>query len=357
MLQSNAAQNEPESELVIKSLYQISTEFHLGLEHQVKQMLKLGCNRFNLDIGILSNVNQSEYKVVHQVSPDQIEIKDGDTFDFDKTYCKITLSQNNTLGVEHFRESKQYATHPAYKAFGLEAYFGTPLQVNNKTYGTLNFSSPSPSQRNFSTIDYETIRLMASWLSSELMRHQHIEQLNALNNKLLALATTDDLTNVHNRRFIQQELQRSLSLAARVFSQTSLLFIDVDLFKKINDDQGHLAGDDALIRVANNIQSQCRNSDIVGRWGGEEFAVILPTTDADGAKKVAEAIRKNIEAENILNASLTVSIGISTLLPPQVNETPQLLIERLFKQADQAVYQAKEAGRNRCVHFNTLQPK
>ncbi|WP_235425656.1 GGDEF domain-containing protein [Cellvibrio mixtus] len=167
--------------------------------------------------------------------------------------------------------------------------------------------------------------------------------------KAMRLALLDPLTLVGNRAALDSALSRELQLAERHDHELSLLLIDADNFKKINDDYGHHRGDLVLCEIAKGIQSVCRGSDITFRYGGEEFVVLLGKTNADGAKIIAERIRQQIAQTRISYhgkaISTTVSIGIATRKPGKAKEH----INDLFERADTALYQAKANGRNRVV--------
>ncbi len=167
-----------------------------------------------------------------------------------------------------------------------------------------------------------------------------------LHSKVLELTLTDELTGVHNRRYFEILLQKEVERSQRYDRPLAIIMIDIDYFKKYNDTFGHPAGDEALRRVAEGILENARRGlDVVTRYGGEEFAVILPETDVDGANVVAEAVRNYIAADNRFLRKLTVSLGVAALRGDQVRST------MLIDQADRALYQAKSRGRNRTVIF------
>ena len=156
------------------------------------------------------------------------------------------------------------------------------------------------------------------------------------------LATVDGLTGVLNRRAVMQSAAGFERRAGYVGSLT-VLMIDVDHFKSVNDRFGHAVGDAVLQEVGALLTRQIRNSDIVGRFGGEEFIALLPGTNLDGGRKVAEKMRQEIEATEISGTRVTISIGVASL--GYRNDS----IERLLRQADEALYAAKAGGRNRVV--------
>ena len=172
----------------------------------------------------------------------------------------------------------------------------------------------------------------------------------ALDNALLLkraeeLSVTDDLTQLFNSRYLNLVLRRETKRASRSGRPLSLLFIDLDGFKAVNDTHGHLCGSRALVEAAAVIKSSARETDVVARFGGDEFALILPDTGGEGAFAVGERIRERIAAHKFLfgaglNLSLTASVGVATL--PDVAASADELVHA----ADAAMYQVKDRGKN-----------
>ncbi len=169
------------------------------------------------------------------------------------------------------------------------------------------------------------------------------QQLEAANRQLMMLAATDGLTGLHNRRSFDDRLQQECHAAQRYDRALSLVLFDLDHFKSYNDTFGHPAGDDVLRSVARLVSSCIRDVDVAGRVGGEEFAVLLPETDAAAALRVAERIRTTIALAAWPLRQVTASVGVSTMTAGQVRA------DDLLEAADQALYQAKRAGRNQTV--------
>ncbi len=173
--------------------------------------------------------------------------------------------------------------------------------------------------------------------------------LRQANESLQKLSAQDPLTGIANRRTLDHMLRREIDRAVETRRSVSLLMMDIDHFKGLNDTYGHQRGDECLIRVVRTIgAAPLRNHDLIARYGGEEFAVVLPDTDAAGAKEVAERMRATVENLGIPNRGspllqkLTVSIGVATLRPER-----NVPISDLIELADKALYRAKEDGRNR----------
>ncbi len=172
-------------------------------------------------------------------------------------------------------------------------------------------------------------------------RVEYENQLKQLNQKLKSLAVTDGLTGLHNHRAFQDYLEEQFQVAMRNKQPMSLILMDVDHFKQYNDTYGHQAGDEVLRRVAEILKEGVRDGDFVGRYGGEEFVVVLPRTDTENAIAVAERVRRSIESAEWTLRPVTASLGVASVRPDM--ETRQEVIEA----ADQALYEAKRNGRNR----------
>jgi two-component system cell cycle response regulator len=189
-----------------------------------------------------------------------------------------------------------------------------------------------------------TARMEALLRSSELVRRLEVQT-----ELLSKLAAFDDLTGVYNRRSMFHHLEAELSRCRRYGRSISLLMVDIDHFKRINDEQGHLVGDQALRWVATTLQNELRSMDFLCRYGGEEFCAILPETNRAGAARAGERLRVAIErspfTQDALELSLSVSIGGATWSAEDGSEFPDLLAN-----ADASLLEAKRGGRNQvCI--------
>jgi len=189
-----------------------------------------------------------------------------------------------------------------------------------------------------------------------LLLKQRIEHSNddlkQANEKLEALSATDPLTGLANRRHFDHFLEREMQQSQREHSPLSIIMIDIDYFKPYNDNYGHLAGDEALVKVARAISaSLTRPMDLAARYGGEEFVVVLPSTNIEGAMKIAERIRKAVrelqlrhEYTQLAEKFITISMGVS-----EMDLVHECTVKTLIQRVDKTLYMAKAAGRNTCI--------
>ena len=172
------------------------------------------------------------------------------------------------------------------------------------------------------------------------------KQLEAINKKLELISETDELTGLFNRRRISDEMEKLIAISERYNSIFSIAMIDIDHFKKINDTYGHNTGDEILRELAGLIKSKLRTSDLVGRWGGEEFILILPNTTPEDSGILLSRLQKDINGHSFYNG---VQIAFSAGICGYISGTS---LNQLIDCADRALYNAKENGRNRTEIFS-----
>ncbi len=172
------------------------------------------------------------------------------------------------------------------------------------------------------------------------------ERLTALNRELEEISITDALTRVYNRRYFMERLRQEVKRVSRYGPPVSLLMIDIDFFKKVNDTWGHQAGDTVLAGVAGLIKGKLRETDLIARYGGEEFCLLATGTDGAGALVLAERVRSRVQDASFEHGgnriAVTVSIGVCTWEPSLKDD-----LEELIRRADTSLYRAKQEGRNR----------
>ncbi|MES2038917.1 MAG: DUF484 family protein [Pseudomonadota bacterium] len=180
---------------------------------------------------------------------------------------------------------------------------------------------------------------------------------NVINNERLTyIGLTDPLTNVSNRRYVEQRMLEEIARARRQRYSIACMYLDIDFFKQINDRYGHQGGDDVLKEVAKRIKDELRLSDTLGRFGGEEFVVVLVNTNLHDAIQVAERIRKSIAGQDFVlseagTCQATISIGLTTIDENTNYDDASSIARDLVLRADRALYQAKNGGRNQVRCF------
>ncbi|MDH7795117.1 MULTISPECIES: GGDEF domain-containing protein [unclassified Beijerinckia] len=175
------------------------------------------------------------------------------------------------------------------------------------------------------------------WIASNITDKNDVQQ------KLRQLSETDALTGLYNRRKLLETLDDRLTIFEREKAQTSVLVFDLDNFKRLNDEMGHHAGDAALVEIARLCRQSLRKSDVIARFGGDEFVVVMPGTDRSDALEIAERLRKHvpIALKETVRYESTISGGVSEF------SLPDRFSSDILTRADAGLYQSKRAGRNR----------
>ncbi len=233
---------------------------------------------------------------------------------------------------------------PAAWRHGLIATRGAaiafPLVCRGRVFGAVVGLDRRPAAKE-PTLDRPLLRLLGEALApAAVALHNALRMARAEE-----LSVTDDLTSLYNSRYLWQALRRETKRASRSGRPLSLLFIDLDGFKDINDHHGHLCGSKALVEAADVIRASARETDMIARYGGDEFALLLPDTGSDGARAVGERIRERVAAHTFLESDglqirLTASVGVATL--PDVATS----VEGLVRAADMAMYRVKNGGKD-----------
>lgn len=199
-------------------------------------------------------------------------------------------------------------------------------------------------------VDYIAKPFVSEVLKMRILTHVNLyrakKELSVAIDKLQIISVTDPLTNLYNRRHVILRMEDEILQIKRYGGEFSIILCDIDFFKRINDTHGHDCGDMVLKRTASLLKEVAREQDIAGRWGGEEFLIVLPKTSNEGAVLLAERMRKSIEDEEIIykdfSVRITLTLGVSTYVHGE-------RLDDTIKRADLAMYRGKENGRNKVV--------
>jgi diguanylate cyclase (GGDEF)-like protein len=236
------------------------------------------------------------------------------------------------------RDEEMYVFDQGMRMKGFESLYMLPLLVKDEVVGTFTVAARRPGA--FPVDRREMLGVIANQVAISLQNGRMYQALEEQ-------ATTDGLTGLVNHRTFQERFAAMLARADRHRFRVSLILIDIDHFKKINDAYGHPTGDQVLGRVAGILKASARTVDIVARYGGEEFAIVLESTERAGARQLAERIRQEVSEQTFESGkgrfTSTLSLGVAVY--PDDARTKQEVIAR----ADQALYGAKHGGRNRTL--------
>lgn len=266
-----------------------------------------------------------------------------------KTVSTVRIAPGEGIAGWVFKEGKPLLVKegekdPRFKKFEnvneeLKSIISVPLKIKDQIIGVINIDN----KRKGDIFNMDDLQLLSTFANQAAIAIQNAK----LHQEIKQLAITDDLTGLYNFRYIKDRLEEEVKRAQRFKHPLALIMADIDHFKEFNDAYGHLEGNEVLQNIAGILQLNVREVDIVARFGGEEFIIILPEANKKEAHKIAERIRIKVEDYNFINKKshpnekVTLSLGLISCFQESI--TPQGLIYKV----DQALYQAKRKGRNR----------
>lgn len=252
-------------------------------------------------------------------------------------YCETVVGNNKTLLISNALNDPKWADNPDTK-FNMISYLGMPIIWPDKQhFGTICVLDEK--ENNYNEDFIELLKLMKMSIEADL-------KMIVDNAHLKKLSITDQLTNLYNRKQITEVLNKEFERFKRYNINFSMILMDIDNFKKINDTYGHLIGDKVLKEFAKILQNNIRKSDVIGRWGGEEFIIICPKTNIHNCKILANKLLKIIQEKKYLKGiNITSSIGLTTTKGSTKNYND------LLKASDKALYNSKRKGKNRIESY------
>src|SRR3990167_2217366 len=291
------------------------------------------------DVAAIVTIEEHDIGCFFKINKPSSELRLREVQEYTKNYLKennICLSSSNKMTV--FGKDRVRQTGVANKEE--IAYFDVPIRFVNKLGGLIILACSASERIDSKDVDFFKTVVKEAYI---------IIQNSWLYNRLQKLAITDSLTGIYNHGFLYGILGKEFSRAERYNLPLSLLMLDIDYFKKVNDTYGHPQGDALLCKLSKILKNNIRASDTLGRYGGEEFSIILPESKLEDSINLAERIRKEVEQCNFGDVNkvikCTISIGVSSYPCPDVKN-----LEDLISRADKSLYNAKAEGRNRvCI--------
>ncbi|MES2367228.1 MAG: sensor domain-containing phosphodiesterase [Pseudomonadota bacterium] len=328
----------------LRALWRLATDRSLDEMQKIDAMLEAAAQAMNMETALVGEVD--EHYTLHYLYdstgichiPWQIPLHDSISHAVAMTRSSLCLP-DLSLDI-HYRE------HILHTQFGFHVYVGTPIWVGDHLFGTLSFLHRNPKENACSQDDIAYIELLAAWFGQFLLQKQQREELKAL-------ALSDPLTALPNRRAAEIRLAEEFARARRSNEDFAIAICDLDRFKLINDHYGHETGDIVLQQAAGILHRQMRDGDWIARWGGEEFFIYLHKVDGAQAFSAMDRLRQTYALQPITtihgSLNLTLSAGIS------VFSGGDKTITRLLAEADSALYEAKNAGRDRVALHQAAQ--
>ncbi len=322
-------QRETERLSALQELDMLDSPREEGFDRIVRLIRQI----FDVEIGIVSliDAHRQWYKACDGLAFNEIERE--------ASFCRYVVAAEEAIIVPDATLDPRFADHPAVTGdLHVRFYAGMPLRTKTgHVIGTVCVVGKRA--RSFGMREIDILRELAGAAMDRI--------------ELLQTASTDSLTEALTRRAFKTEADQMVTLASRHAHALSCIVLDIDHFKSINDTYGHAAGDVVLKAVSATCKATLRTTDLFGRFGGEEFVVVLPYVDMDGAMATAERLRKALAGQTVdvgdKTISVTASFGVAS------RSLTGKDIETLLAQADAAMYRAKQEGRNQCRSWNALQ--
>lgn len=322
----------------MRDLYDVAGASQLDREQKLRRLLQIGCRRLELPFGFVTEIGDGVQRIRRAVGGHQ-SITTGEIAPLEHSYCRKTLASGEGLVAYENTLREGFEGDPAYERSGLVCYIGARLVARDELVGTICFASREPRDQPFEAADRTFVHLLSQWTSRELEREQLLEELTER-------ARTDGLTGLLNHKTFLERFESELERADRYGGELSLLLLDLDHFKKVNDTFGHATGDEVLRQVATILDNESRSVDTVGRYGGEELAMGLPNTGLSeaitAARRILTRLRSGAFGGDDADIRLTGSIGVTAW-------TDETDVGTLVNQVDEALYEAKRRGRDQVV--------
>jgi diguanylate cyclase (GGDEF)-like protein len=319
--------------------------FEAPLRESFERIIRLARNLFEVPIAAVSFLDEGSKLFKSLLGSEVLETMREDSF------CEHVLNHKDVFNVPETFLDERFCNNPYVVSDPfVRFYAGYPIRFNHVQMGTFFIVDNKP--RHFNAQQLDWIKDMSALVETEIQKYNMATDKGKLSSDLdqaRMASMVDPLTSLWNRQGIYNILKYRMEEYLAKGTPFSVAVLDIDDFKKINDSYGHESGDHTLKAISQCLIKGCRETDGIGRWGGEEFLLLINETNSKYALEIAERIRTTIECQEIalpshISKKVTVTIGITSIDP---GTTPSL--EDLINKADQALYQGKRGGRNQVV--------
>lgn len=316
------------------------------LQEKFERISRLAKNLFDVPIAVVSFIDENRHHFKSLLGTEVIETP------LHTSFCQHVIPHEEIFNVTDTLMDERFYNSPyVLESPHIRFYAGYPIQLNRHKIGTVSIADHKP--RTFSPDQLAWLKDIAALVETEIQNYAILSDKGKLTsdlNQARMASMVDPLTNLWNRQGIYNILKHRMDEYILNGTGFTVAILDIDGFKDINDTYGHDIGDCALKAVAQSLIKGCRETDAIGRWGGEEFLLLINEPNSNIALDIAQRIRTKVESQRITLPSLptplgvTVTIGLTGILP---GARPTL--ESLIHQADQALYEGKRRGRNQVV--------
>lgn len=315
------------------------------LQNHFERILRLGKSLFDVPYVLASALNEQTHTFQSLCDQDSLEIP------YESSFGKHVLHQEDIFYISDTLKDERFCFNPYVRGEPhIRFYAGHPIRLHQKKIGTLSIADSQP--RYFSQNHLNLLKDLTDLIEIQIQNHAVTTDKGKLTSELKQArmaSMVDSLTGLWNRQGIYNILRHRMDEYFLNGTGFAVAILDIDYFKNINDTYGHDSGDHTLQLIAQSLITGCRETDAIGRWGGEEFLILINDSNPLHVAEIAERIRHTIREQKISlpsqkNIEITVTIGLTTISP---HTHPTL--EDLIKKADMALYQGKRLGRNQVV--------
>jgi diguanylate cyclase (GGDEF)-like protein len=312
---------------------------------QWQEMVDSLAKIMDVPAALIMRINHDKIEVFRTSNSDNNPYKllDNEKFFDSGLYCERVIRTGKKLYVPDAIKDNEWKDNPDV-ALDMISYLGFPINHEDSTpFGTLCVLLDY--ERVWSEAEEDIIVQFKNMIENHLKLTSTLDKVSSLNKTLENMAYYDHLTNVYNRRYFFKVSEDVIAIAKRDNKPISIIMIDIDNFKYINDEFGHNMGDKVIMSLCKKITHRIRNSDIFARFGGEEFILLLQNTDAKSAFLLSEHIRKIIEDTVVSNIRITISLGVSQM------DIENDSLDDAINKSDKALLEAKKTGKNKvCIN-------